>query len=111
MPKTTRIDKYLAQLGLISRREAKKVFRAGRILLNGYIEKDHGTSVIDGDEITIDDLIIIVRDTVTILLHKPAGYVCSEIDDGGHASYKHLLDDCIYAPMIHVAGRLDYDTS
>ena len=47
MQNTTRIDKYLAQLGLVSRREAKKVFRAGRVFLNGYPEMDHGTSVVD----------------------------------------------------------------
>lgn len=36
--------------------------------------------------------------------------MCSEIDEGGHHSYKTLLQDCPYASMLHVAGRLDRDT-
>lgn len=107
-----RIDKYLAQLNLVSRREAKKFFRAGRVMVNGYIEYDHGFHVIDGDRIVIDeDLAFIVKQSVTILLNKPSAYVCSDIDDGGHLSYQHLLKDCVYAPMLKVAGRLDQDTT
>ena len=107
-----RIDKYLAQLNLVSRREAKKFFREGRVSINDYIEYDHGFPVIDGDKIVIDDdLRFEVKQSVTILLHKPAGYVCSEIDEWWHKSYKYLLEDCIYAPILKVAGRLDQDTT
>lgn len=109
---TIRIDKYLAQLNLVSRREAKKFFRSGRVLLNGYVEYDHWFHIVDGDVITIDEkLAFTVKQTVTVLLNKSAWYVCSEIDEGGHMSYKHLLADCIYAPMLKVAGRLDQDTT
>jgi 16S rRNA U516 pseudouridylate synthase RsuA-like enzyme len=52
----------------------------------------------------------VVKEYVTILLYKPAGYVCSNIDEGGHASWKHLIADCPYREMLEVAGRLDYDT-
>lgn len=70
---TIRIDKYLAQLQLVSRREAKKFFRSGRVMLNGYVEYDHGFQIIDGDVITIDeDLEFEVKQSVTILLNKPA---------------------------------------
>ena len=112
MQNTIRIDKYLAQLQLVSRREAKKFFRSGRVMLNWYVEYDHGFQIIDGDVITIDeDLEFVVKQSVTILLNKPAWYVCSEIDEWWHKSYKHLLEDCIYAPMLKVAGRLDQDTT
>lgn len=112
MNNTIRIDKYLSALQLLSRREAKKFFRDGRVMLNGYIEYDHGFHIIDGDSITIDeDLTFEVKQMVTLLLNKPAGYVCSEIDEATHKSYKHLLEDCIYGPMLKVAGRLDQDTT
>ena len=82
MQQSIRIDKYLAQLNLVSRREAKKFFREGRVLINDYVEYDHGFPVIDGDRIVIDDeLRFEVKQSVTLLLHKPAGYVCSEIDE------------------------------
>jgi 16S rRNA U516 pseudouridylate synthase RsuA-like enzyme len=54
MQSTIRIDKYLAQLNLVSRREAKKFFRSGRVMVNGYVENDHGFHIVDGDVITID---------------------------------------------------------
>ncbi len=107
-----RIDKYLAQLDLVSRREAKKFFRSGRLMVNGYIEYDHSFQIIDGDIITIDeDLTFTVKQSVSILFHKPAGYVCSEIDEWWHLSYKQLLSNCVYSPMLKVAGRLDRDTT
>lgn len=109
---TIRIDKYLAQLQLVSRREAKKFFRSERVMVNSYIETDHSFLVVNGDIIQIDDeLEFEVKQEVTILLNKPSGYVCSEIDEWWHKSYKHLLEDCIYAPMLKVAGRLDQDTT
>lgn len=121
---TIRIDKYLAQLNLVSRREAKKFFRAWRLQINGYVELDHGFEVIDGDTIVIDGgsnplesslsgggISFVVKQVVTVLINKPAGYVCSEIDEWWHLSYKKLLEDCIYAPFLKVAGRLDQDTT
>lgn len=81
-------------------------------MLNWYIEYDHGFQIVDGDVIMIDDdLEFEVKQSVTILLNKPAWYVCSEIDEWWHKSYKYLLEDCIYAPMLKVAGRLDQDTT
>ena len=129
MQQTIRIDKYLAQLNLVSRREAKKFFRSGRVLLNGYVEYDHGFEIIDGDKISIlsggeifpparnKEIIwwevfeFFVKQSVTVLLNKPSGYVCSEIDEWWHKSYKNLLENCIYAPMLKIAGRLDQDTT
>lgn len=109
---TIRIDKYLSQLQLISRRDSKKFFRDGRVMINGYVEYDHGFQVIDGDVVQIDeDLEFTVVQFVTILLNKPAGYVCSEVDEWWYKSYKYLLHDCIYAPMLKIAGRLDQDTT
>lgn len=51
-----------------------------------------------------------MKEFIYVLLHKPAGYVCSDIDDGGWPSYRQLIIDCPYAEMLHVAGRLDQDT-
>jgi len=45
------------------------------------------------------------------MLHKPVGYVCSDIPEGRHKSYRDLLDDCVYQETLHVAGRLDVDTT
>ena len=39
------------------------------------------------------------------------GYVCSDVAEGKYKSYRTLLDDCIYRDTLHVAGRLDADTT
>ena len=46
-----------------------------------------------------------------IILHKPIGYVCSDVAEGKYKSYRDLLDDCVYKETLHVAGRLDADTT
>jgi 16S rRNA pseudouridine516 synthase len=44
------------------------------------------------------------------LLNKPVWYVCSDEDEHYRKSYRHLIDDCCYKQMMHVAWRLDQDT-
>lgn len=105
-----RLDKYLAMLGLVSRRDAAKAVKAGLVLVDGKIAKKSDEKINAGQVITYLDQEVEVKEFVYILLHKPAGYVCSELDEGGHHSYKMLLQDCPYAKMLHVAGRLDRDT-
>lgn len=106
-------------LGLVSRRDAAKVVKAGHILVDGEIASKSDIKIREGqtiiytlatDEGEMTTHEVEVKEFVYILIHKPAGYVCSELDEGGHHSYKMLLQDCPYAPMLHVAGRLDWDT-
>lgn len=51
------------------------------------------------------------REFVTLILYKPKNFVCSDIDEGGHKSYSNLLKNCPYWKTLHVAGRLDQDTT
>lgn len=51
------------------------------------------------------------KEFVSVLLFKPKGYVCSDVEEGGHPSYNELLQDCPYWLTLHVAGRLDQDTT
>lgn len=106
-----RIDKYLASLGLVSRREAKKFFKENIITVNEEEVIDHGYMLQEWDKIEFGDETIIYKLIVVILLHKPAGYVCSDVPEWKHKSYRDLLDDCIYKESLHVAGRLDADTT
>lgn len=110
-----RLDKYLAALGLVPRREAGRRIKSGAVLVDGAAATASDMKIHEGQIITLKrwdeaPLEVEVKEFIYILLHKPAGYVCSELEEGGHASYKMLLQDCIYAPMLHVAGRLDRDT-
>lgn len=105
-----RLDKYLAWLGLVSRRDAWRAVKNGSIFVDGKEVTKSDMKIESWQIITFMWQEIEVKEFVYILLHKPQWYVCSELDEGGHHSYKMLLQDCPYAPMLHVAGRLDRDT-
>mgnify|MGYP000509335676 CR=1 FL=1 len=64
----------------------------------------------DGDRVQRDNQELIVKTWITLLINKPAGYISSDEDEYGRPSYKQLLPNYPYTPLIHIAGRLDVDT-
>ncbi|MDO4713718.1 MAG: pseudouridine synthase [bacterium] len=104
------MDKYLASLGLVSRREAPKVCKAGEILVDGEIVKKPDLKLKGGEILTIFGQEIEVREKVYAILYKSAGYISSDEDEFGYPSYKKQMLDCPYVEVLHVAGRLDVDT-
>lgn len=64
-----------------------------------------------GSVLLVGDQEIEVKNDVSVLLHKPAGYVSSDVAENTYPSYKDLLQDCVYANLMHIAGRLDVDTT
>lgn len=105
-----RLDKYLANLWLVSRRTADKIFASVEILVNGEKAKKSDQKISYGDVIAFDGVEIDVLEFIYIILHKPAGYISSDEDEDGYLSYRNLLQNCPYVEMLHVAGRLDQDT-
>lgn len=105
-----RIDKYCAQLGIISRRSIARAVKAGLLFVDGKLVEKSDQKLAFGQVISYLWQDIEVKEFVYVLLHKPAWFVCSDIDEWWHASYKMLLQDCPYQAMFHVAGRLDFDT-
>lgn len=106
-----RIDKYLASLWLVSRRQAKEVFKSWAIVVGDEVIENTWHILHEWDIINYDSMSIPYKPIVVILLHKPVGYICSDVPEGKHKSYRALLDDCIYKETLHVAGRLDVDTT
>jgi len=80
------------------------------VLVNGVLATSSDQKISYGDAITFGGEEIEVREFVTVLIHKPAGYVSSDVSDAGYPSYRELLVGCSYVHMLHVAGRLDQDT-
>lgn len=105
-----RLDKYLSQLGLVSRRSVGKTLSSGLVLVDGEPVYKWDMKITEWQVINFADKEIVVKEHIYLLLHKPTGYVCSDIDEWWHLSYQHLIADCPYAPMLHVAWRLDFDT-
>lgn len=105
-----RIDKYLANLWIVPRRQIKKLLKTWEVLLNNTLVETPQLKIKEWDIISVWNQNIPVKFAVHILLHKPAWYVSSNIDEGQYASYKDLLDDCPYGDLIEIAWRLDVDT-
>lgn len=100
----------MSGLGRVSRRQLRQYIKAWAILVDGEAVTNERMTLTDGQILRVGDQECIARSQIVILLHKPRGYVSSDVDEGKHLSYRHLLQDCPYVNMVHVAGRLDRDT-
>lgn len=107
-----RLQKYLARAGVASRRAAEKLIAAGRVSVNGVAVTELGSKVDPAcDEVAVDGVPVELPDgTVTLMLHKPAGYVTTMSDPQGRATVAELVpaDDL---PGLYPIGRLDADTT
>lgn len=103
-----RLNKFIAQATGLSRRSADAAIEAGRIRVNGQAP-ELGQPVTETDVVTLDGQPITPSvKTDTIMLHKPAGYVCSRDGQGAKTIYDLLPPE--YQPLKTV-GRLDKDSS
>lgn len=94
----------------MSRRDVKPYMKRYEVLVNGVLADGSDQKINYGDIITFGGEEIEVKEFVTVLIHKPAGYVSSDVPEADYLSYRELLDGCPYVHMLHVAGRLDQDT-
>jgi 23S rRNA pseudouridine2604 synthase len=101
-----RLNKYISETGVCSRREADKWIEAGRVTCNGQ-PVALGTRVADGDEIRIDgELVGAKKKHLYIALNKPVGITCtteSHIED-------NIIDLVGHPERIFPIGRLDKDS-
>ena len=107
-----RLQKFLARAGVASRRHAEELIVAGRVMVNGQ-PAELGCSVDPGsDEIRVDGgaPVRLAEGDVTIMLHKPAGYVTTMDDPQGRATVADLVPVDRF-PGLFPVGRLDRDTT
>ena len=108
--KMQRLDKYLANLGLVSRRECNTVCKEWVIRVNGEVVKKPDFRFLWGEKIQVRDVEVEFFEEVYAILYKTAGYISSDEDEFGYPSYKNQMLDCPYVELLHVAWRLDVDT-
>jgi 16S rRNA pseudouridine516 synthase len=110
MKVTIRLDKMLANLGYGSRSEIKILIRQGAVTVNDKQTKDHGLQINPNqDVVVLDGETIQYRDTVYVLMHKPAGIV-SATEDSRDRTVIDLLDEDLKVLSPFPVGRLDKDT-
>ena len=105
-----RINKYISQSGMASRREADQIISEGRVKINGTVVYDLTVQVAENDVILVDDKEL-PKPTglVYYLFHKPKGYICSRKDPEGRPSVYDIIDELPY--RLESVGRLDFNTS
>ncbi len=106
-PKSTRLNKYLAECGICSRRDADKLIEEKVVTVNGK-DAVPGMQVSQKDEIRVRGKLLQGREQKVVLAYyKPVGVTCTERDK--HAKIK-IRDELKYPVRLTYAGRLDKDS-
>lgn len=105
-----RLQKYMADCGVASRRKCEEIILSGRVKVNNSVVKKLGCKIDrDKDKVYLDNKLMKPEENkVYIALNKPVGYVSTVMDERGR---KTLMDLVKVKERIYPIGRLDYDTS
>ena len=105
--KRERLNKYLADCGICSRREADRLIESGRVYVNGRCA-EMGMRISETDEVTVDGRSLPKQNAKVVLaFYKPLGVTCTEKDR--HAE-KTIRDVVNYSTRVTYAGCLDKDS-
>ncbi|MEE0842313.1 MAG: pseudouridine synthase [Christensenellales bacterium] len=104
-----RLNKYLAECGVCSRRKAEEIIAAGRVSVNGRKAAELGTEVREGTDVVFLDgkKIVPVTHYEYLMFNKPKGCVTTRSDEKGR---KTVFDYIGTERRLVPVGRLDYDS-
>ncbi len=105
-----RLNKYLANAGVCSRREADEFIQAGVVTVNGQIVTELGTKVLRTDEVRFHDQPVTIEKKVYVLLNKPKDYVTTSDDPQQRKTVMDLVKNAC-PERIYPVGRLDRNTT
>jgi 23S rRNA pseudouridine2605 synthase len=104
-----RLQKYLAEAGIASRRHCEQLIEDGQVSVNGKPSRVLGTKIDpERDTVSVGGKRVVLEKKIYIVLHKPAGYVCTNHDTHGRQRAVDLLPRSL--PRLYSVGRLDKDT-
>ena len=105
-----RLNKFLANAGVCSRREADEFIQAGLVTVNGEVVTELGTKILRTDEVKFHDAPVTLEKKVYVLLNKPKDYVTTSDDPQQRKTVMdHVKDVC--PERIYPVGRLDRNTT
>lgn len=107
---TIRLNKYVANAGISSRREADEFIRTGLVEVNGKVVTEMGFKVQQGDEVRFDGKRISPEKPVYVLLNKPKGFITTTKDERDRKTVMELVSGATNARLFPV-GRLDRQTT
>tara|TARA_R110001606_G_scaffold348746_1_gene498450 strand:- start:92977 stop:93666 length:690 start_codon:yes stop_codon:yes gene_type:complete len=104
-----RLDKFVCKSTELTKNEAVQRIHFGEVSVNNKITTNEATQVHENNTIMLGKLRLEARDFRYILMHKPAGTICSNIDEIYPTLFNYLDVDKV--SELHIAGRLDADTT
>ena len=105
-----RINKYLSEAGICSRREADRFVQQGRVLLEGRMAAP-GDRVLEGQCVTVDGRSVKKEEEeIFLAFYKPKGIVCTTADTEHGERIQNVVEYIQYPKRIYPVGRLDKDS-
>ena len=106
----TRLNKFIANSGISSRREADELITMGLISVNGQVVTELGYKVSPGDEVRYENKVLRAEKPVYILLNKPKGFITTTEDPQDRKTVMHIIGASV-KERIYPVGRLDRNTT
>ena len=105
-----RLNKYIAQAGIASRRKADELTKNGNVKVNGQVVTEMGYDVLPDDRVEVNGRVVVPAETfVYYMMNKPKGFITSKKDDKDRPTVMDLMTD---VPVrVFPVGRLDYNTT
>ncbi len=107
----TRLNKYLANAGVSSRRKADELIAAGKITVNGKVITEMGFRVLKNDKVEFDGKEIKPQKRYYILLNKPKDFITTTKDEKDRKTVMDLVKKACEGERIYPVGRLDRNTT
>jgi 23S rRNA pseudouridine2605 synthase len=105
-----RLNKYISNSGICSRRDADMLIQTGAILVNGQIVTELGAKVMPTDEVRFGDRILQREKPVYLLLNKPKDYITTMEDERDRKHVTQLIKGAC-KERVYPVGRLDKNTT
>jgi 23S rRNA pseudouridine2605 synthase len=106
---SVRLQKFLADAGVASRRSSEEIIRSGRVTVNGRVVREMGVKIDPAhDAIAVDGAGVRPKRKLYIALNKPSGYVSTRRDPHGRRTVGELLPK--EWSNLYTVGRLDYNS-
>jgi 23S rRNA pseudouridine2605 synthase len=109
-PQLVRLNKYVANAGVCSRREADTYIAAGSVTVNGKTITEMGFKVSPGDEVRFDGRLLRSEKKEYVLLNKPKNFITTTRDEQGRRTVMELISRASDSRLLPV-GRLDRNTT
>ncbi|MEP0545799.1 MAG: pseudouridine synthase [Rhodothermales bacterium] len=106
-----RLNRYISQAGITSRRKADELIAAGKVSVDGVVVTEMGTKVDPSQRVEVDGQVIQQQVFDYVLLNKPKDTITTVDDDRDRGIVMDLLDDEARAHGVVPVGRLDRDTT